>query len=292
MHGVGRASAAITVVNALPTGVGCAVGIGLYATAEVHVRPTRRLHRPTLEIPPEVRTPLVEEALRAGLARYFASVPSDATLSLHSEIPVARGLKSSSAVACAVLSAVAQAAHATVAPIEIARVSADVAQETGVSATGALDDALAGLSPGFVVTDNHRRTILREGVVDTEWEAALFVPATPHRPSPEWSAAFRARAEEGARAVAAAREGEWWAAMERNTELVESVMGYPYAELRQTLRKEGALASGVSGLGPTLAAVAPRNRIEGILDSLPADEGLRLRVPFCDAHELPTGGGM
>ncbi|MGD0250668.1 MAG: shikimate kinase [Thermoplasmata archaeon] len=290
MHGIGRASAAITIVNALPTGVGCAVGIGLYATAEVHVRPTRKLHRPTLEIPAETRTPLVEEALRSGLARYFPSLPSDATLALHSEIPVARGLKSSSAVACAVLSAVAQAADAAASPIEIARLSADVAQETGVSATGALDDALAGLSPGFVLTDNHRRTLLREGPVDSGWEVALFVPPTSHRPSPEWSAAFRARFDEGAVAVAAAREGDWWAAMHRNTELVESVMGYPYAALRQKLRDEGALAVGVSGLGPTLAAVAPRDRIEGILDALPVDGGLRLRVPFCETREITAGG--
>ena len=290
MHGVGRASAAISIVNALPTGVGCAVGIGLYATAQVQVRPTRKLHRPTLEIPTEARSPLVEESLRQGLERYFPSVPSDATLTLRSEIPVAKGLKSSSAVACAVLAAVAQAAGTTVPPIETARLAAGVAQETGVSATGALDDALAGLSAGFVVTDNLRGTLVREGEVDPDLEVALWIPPDSHRPSPEWSPAFRARTEEGSRAVAAAKEGAWWVAMERNTELVESVVGYDYARLRAELRNEGAIACGVSGLGPTLAAVAPRRRIEQVLDGLPADSGVRLRVPFCEAREVTAGG--
>ena len=290
MHGVGRASAAISIVNALPTGVGCAVGIGLYATAQVQVRPTRKLHRPTLEIPTEARSPLVEESLRQGLERYFPSVPSDATLTLRSEIPVAKGLKSSSAVACAVLAAVAQAAGTTVPPIETARLAAGVAQETGVSATGALDDALAGLSAGFVVTDNLRGTLVREGEVDPDLEVALWIPPDSHRPSPEWSTAFRARTEEGSRAVAAAKEGAWWVAMERNTELVESVVGYDYARLRAELRNEGAIACGVSGLGPTLAAVAPRRRIEQVLDGLPADSGVRLRVPFCEAREVTAGG--
>jgi shikimate kinase len=289
MHGVGRASAAITVVNALPTGVGCALGVGLYATAEVTVRPTRRLHRSTLEIPAEARTPLVEEALRAGLARFFPSVPSDATLSLRSEIPVARGLKSSSAVGCAVLLAVAQAAHATVEAIEIARLSADVSRQTGVSATGALDDALAGLTSGFVLTDNDRGTVLRTGAADEEWEVALLVPPGSHRPSPEWSAAFRARADEGARAVEQARDGRWWAAMEQNTVLVESVMGYPYAKLRETLRAAGAIACGVSGLGPTLAAVAPGDRIAELLELFPADLGQRLRVSVGRPGEVAVG---
>jgi shikimate kinase len=290
MRGLGRASAAITVVNALPTGVGCAVGVGLFATADVHVRPTRKLHRPSLDIPPEARTPVVEEALRAGLARFFPSTPSDASLVLRSDIPAARGLKSSSAVACAVLDAVAHAAGASVPSIEIARISAEVSRQTGVSATGALDDALAGLTSGFVLTDNVRGILLKEGPVDPDWEAALFIPPTPHRPSPEWSAAFRARAAEGAAAVEAAREGDWWTAMERNTELVESVMGYRYDEVRARLRAAGALAAGVSGLGPTLAAVAPADRVDAILELFPAAEGLRRRVALSPSPELSAGG--
>ncbi len=290
MRGVGRASAAITIVNALSTGLGCALGIGLYARAEVTVRLARKLHRPTLEIPPEVRTPLVEEALRSGLNRFFPSVPCDASLALTSEIPVAKGLKSSSAVACAVLSAVGQAARADVPPIEIARISADVSRQTGVSATGALDDALAGLTSGFVVTDNERGTLLRESPADHAWEVALFVPPTPHRPSPEWTSAFRARSGEGSRAADEAREGRWWPAMDRNTELVESVMGYDYADLRERLRQAGALASGVSGLGPALACVAPRERVAELLELLPADGGERLRVALSATSDLRAEG--
>ncbi len=290
MHGVGRSSSAITIVNALPTGVGAAVGIGLQARAEVAVRPARSAQRPSLEIPAEVRSPLVEEALRTGLARFFPSAPSDATLTVRSEIPIARGLKSSSAVSCAVLSAVAQAARASVAPIELARLSADVSLRTGTSATGALDDALAGLSNGFVLTDNRRGTVLREEPVPEGWEALLLVPPTAHRPAPEWSASFRAEATASSVAVEAARQGKWWSAMEHNTVLVERVLGLAYAELRGRLRERGAIASGVSGLGPALAAVAPSARAAEVLAALPSSDGARLRVPLGGSAE-PVGSG-
>jgi len=289
MPGVGQASAAITVVNALPTGVGCAIGIELFARAEVTVRPVASAAGGTWNVPADARTPLVEEALRTALDRFFPRATVEATLSLRSEIPAGRGLKSSSAVASAVLGAVARSAEATVSAVDLARLSAAVGRRAGTSATGAFDDALAGLRPGFVVTDNLHDTVLREGAVDPEYEVALLVPPTTHRPSPEWAAAFRAQADDGTRAVQAAREGRWWDAMDRNTELVERVMGYRYSDLRHDLRRRGAVASGVSGLGPALATVAPGRRIEEVLDLLPSDSGERLRVPLRRSSE-PSGG--
>jgi shikimate kinase len=290
MSGVGAASAAITVVNALPTGIGCAIGVGLYARAEVTVRAVPGSSGGTWDLPTEVRTPLVEEALRVGLDRFFPGAPVDATLSLHSDIPVARGLKSSSAVASAILAAIARSARANVSTIDLARLAAEVGRRSGTSATGAFDDALAGLRPGFVVTDNRHDTVIREGPVEPDYEVALLVPPSPHRPSTEWTAAFRAEADEGARAAQAAREGRWWEAMDRNTELVERVMGYRYTELRRDLRRHGAVASGVSGLGPSLAIVVPRRRAAEILELLPADQGERLRV-LLRTEEEPGGVG-
>jgi len=280
MRGVGRASAAITIVNALPTGVGCALGIGLYATAEVTLHPRTAGAPNQLRIPDDCRTPLVETALRMALDHFGLPHGFGVELSLRSEIPPARGLKSSSAVASAVAAAVARAVGRSPGPLETARLSADISRVAGVSATGALDDALAGLSSGFVVTDNRHGTVLQTGPADPGWEVALLVPRAPHRPSPEWKKAFEARAEEGRAAVEEALSRDWWVAMTRNTELVERTMHYEYAEVRDGLRRHGALGSGVSGLGPALAAVTYRNQVRDLIKVLPAAMGERQAVPL------------
>jgi shikimate kinase len=292
LRGVGRASAAITIVNALPTGVGCALGIGLYATAEVTLRPRTSGAPNDLRMPAELRTPLVESALRAALDHYGLPHGIDAELSLRSEIPVSRGLKSSSAVTSAVAEAVARAAGRSPEPLETARLSAEVSKAVGASATGALDDALAGLVRGFVVTDSRRGTVLRTGSADPDWEVALLIPSGTHRPSPEWANEFEAHAREGQGAVDAALSRDWWGAMARNTELVERTMHYEYAGVREDLRRHGALGSGVSGLGPALAAVAPRRQVRDLLEVLPAAWGERRSVPLTTAPPMDAGRSL
>ncbi len=278
MHGVGRASAAITIVNALPTGIGCAIGIDLEAIAEATILPA--LDDPGA--PTEPRTdgpsPLVAEAVREALRQFTKDVDSPCEVTVRSAIPIARGLKSSSAVASAVVLAVAQAAGSTPAARQVARLSAEVSRRSGVSATGAYDDALAGLSTGFVVTDNGRDALMRHRPADPRWEVALLVPPGTHPASPGLQDAFRAYAKESRRALDAALADRWWDAMHRNSEIVERVMGYSYASLRTRLATAGAVGSGVSGLGPAYAAVAPTERIPRILELLAKEEGTVLRA--------------
>lgn len=287
MNGSARSFGAITIANALPMGVGCAVGVALSVDASVTLTIHGSRRSPKLEIPPGCQTPLVEESLRAGLARYYPEPGVVARVSVRSEIPVARGLKSSSAVSSAILLAIARAAGKEPSALEIGRGSAVVGRRSGVSATGALDDALAGLQPGFIVTDNTQETLLGRFEVNPEHGVALYVPARPHPPTPSLVEAFgpeRARAEG---AVRAALEGDWAKAMELNTELVERVMGYPYRRLRGRLQDHGAVASGVSGVGPTLAAIAPRAKLGEVRDALPSDGAQRLVVSFA---EYAAGG--
>ncbi len=278
MRGVGRASGAITIVNALPTGIGCALGIGLYVDAEVTLTPAApgSAHEPFGLIADDgVRTPLVETAVRFARRRYSPDATWTTELRLRSEIPPARGLKSSSAVASAIVRAVATAAGAAPSDIEVARLAAEIARAAGLSATGAFDDALAGLSSGFVVTDNTHDELLRTGTADPAWSVALYVPRATHAPSPGWSEEFRRAAADGRRAATASLRADWWTAMDLNSDLVERTMGYDYAELRRLLRELGALGVGVSGLGPSLAVVAPTERIASLEARLPTDGGER-----------------
>jgi shikimate kinase len=290
MDGVGRAAGAITIVNALATGVGCALGIDLRAEARVRIQPRSPGAPSEIAVVTGSRTPLVEVATHHALTRYAPSGAWSVELEIHCDIPVACGLKSSSAVASAVIQAVAQAFGSTPSSLEVALLSADASRSAGVSATGALDDALAGLSDGFVVTDNYLGKLLRTGPARPEWKVALFVPPATHAPSPLWIEKFQSHAKEARGAVEAALNGEWWTAMARNSELVERTMSYAYTPLRERVLRAGALGAGVTGLGPAFAAVGPAAVADRMLQAFPRDSGERRVLSVLTTEGGGVGG--
>jgi len=289
VKGHARTTGAISVVNALPTGIGCAVGIALPVEASVEIDPGRP-GLPTLAVDGAERSPLIEESVSVGLSTFVSRPDARASVSVRSSIPIARGLKSSSAVGTAIILALARAAGQDPGPLDVGRLAAEAGRKAGVSATGALDDALASLGSGFVVTDNARGAVLHRAAVDPDWGVLLYIPSAPHPPSPSLRDAFARETPAGTAAASAAVRGEWALAMRLNTELVERVMGYSYASLRGRLRDEGAVASGVSGLGPTLAAIGPIARLPAIERALPADDAQRIVIPFVrgPTEEAPT----
>jgi shikimate kinase len=271
MKGTGRATGAITFVNALATGVGSAAGISLAVEAALELEPTSGPN--SLQVASESDSPLVRSTFDTAVAQWSPGRTWHAKLRLRSEVPAARGLKSSSAVSGAVARAVAASLHILVTNEEVGRLSADVSQSIGLSATGAFDDALATLEPGVHVTDNPTRRRLRTDSIDPSWQVVLWIPHHAHLPSPVYRERFRVEPDAGRTAEEAALRGDPLAAMRANTELVERVVGYPYGPLRNDLLRRGALGAGVSGLGPALAIVAPPERISSVLRTLPPGEG-------------------
>jgi shikimate kinase len=285
VHGIGRSHGAITIVNALPTGIGAAAGVDLPVVAEVELHPAGSHGRWEVRVPDATRSPLVVATLTEALRHYAPGSSGSGELSLRSEVPVAQGLKSSSAVSSAIALAVARATDSATTPEDVARISATASLAVGVSATGAFDDALAGLRDGIVVTDNDRKELVASLPLNPEWTVALYVADGTHRPAPEYLAAFRAEGPVGRRAADAARRGEWANAMRENSALVERVVGYDYAEIRAELELRGAIAAGVSGLGPTLAAVVPAARAREVEAGLPGPAHRRRLVRFLRGTE-------
>lgn len=283
MHGVGRATGAITIVNALPLRRGSALGIDLGVEAEV-LTDDPGYGPGTTEFRPEHSgSPIVRTVLEAAARRFLPPNAVVRRLVLASDVPVGCGLKSSSAVAGAVARAVANAAGAAPSTVEVAQLVSRASRESGVSATGAFDDALACLRPGVVVTDNEADRLLREQNVPDDLKVALWIPPTRHPPAPSLLARFAREADTARPAVERALAGDWPAAMEVNSELVERVMRLPYGELRGACRRNGAIASGVSGLGPAFAALATSERLAAVVEALPRHSGeirtVRLSTP-------------
>jgi shikimate kinase len=262
MRGVGRSHAAVTVVNALPLGVGAAVGIAIDCVATVQTNPAPR---PIRIEPATSVTSLVAEALRVASERY-PMAEHVVRLDLSSDIPVAKGLKSSSAVATAIAAAVADAAGSAPSAIELARASAEAGRSSGTSATGAFDDALAGLAGGVVVTDNSSDRPLASFDVPHGLVAVVWLTHGTHAPAPSLLPAFVAERGAAQQAVDRVLAGRWEEALELNSEIVERVMGVDHSALRQECHRHGAVAAGVSGLGPAFAAIVPRPRARELVE--------------------------
>ena len=278
MIGRAQASAAISIVNALPLGIGAALGIEWPARATASLDHDRSRGLSTSVEPRASATALVRSAARTAVARFDPGATGRLSLTVRSTIPVARGLKSSSAVSSSIALATARALGREPPVVEIAKIAADAGRSTGTSATGAFDDALAGLVPGGVVTDNRRDTELRRLDIGGDLAVALWIPARRHPPSPKVLRRFQRDLSLARRAADAALAGDWVAAMAANTALVESAMEYRYGPIHAAVDRAGATAAGVSGLGPTFAAVAPVSQIGRVLRALPRGSGRRRTV--------------
>jgi len=63
-----------------------------------------------------------------------------------------------------------------------------------------------------------------------------------------------------------ALSGEYWAAMTINGILYSTVLGFDPSIALEAL-SAGAMAAGLSGTGPAVAAVVPKDNVEGVRDA-------------------------
>src|SRR5207249_1163334 len=137
------------IVNAIASGSGAAFGLALRASVTVETRPETFGVR--VDTSSGVDPGLAQNAALRVLDR--SGSRQGLAISVDSEIPVSRGLKSSSAVANAVVLASARALGAELEPLEVIRIGVDAALDAGVTLTGAFDDACASFFGGIVLTD-------------------------------------------------------------------------------------------------------------------------------------------
>lgn len=250
MKGRGEARGAVTIVNAIAAGKGCAVGVDLRTWAEVELVSGEGIEVHLEGFPDEPKE-LAELCVRSVLERF--SVRKKAIVRTGSQIPVSRGLKSSSAAANAVILATLKALQVEMPAIDILRMNADASIRAGVSVTGAMDDAAASLLGGVVFTDNHARTLLRRERFDLSDRVVIAVPERMIRKSglpKERIALYRSLAEEAFRL---AWNGEYVKAMTLNSLIYGAALGLDQ-ELSIKALRSGAIASGISGTGPAVVS--------------------------------------
>ncbi|MEM4281453.1 MAG: shikimate kinase [Candidatus Caldarchaeum sp.] len=281
MRGVGKAYGAVSIVNAISTGYGAALGINLQTEAFLELTSSNSF---VLEINGMRSDPqLAEEVVRVFAQRLGLSV-NGCRVSTKSEIPMAVGLKSSSSAAVAIAKAFLNAVDGKLPAEEFLKLVAEASTRSGTSITGALDDAAACMLGGVVVTNNHERKILKRDYVDSGLMTVIYIP-----PGKTYTRDFRRELLEPVRELALvafnlAYEGHYWKAMTLNGLIHSAALGLPTQPALQALRA-GALAAGLSGTGPAVAAVCKEGDVERVFEAFHPFEG---RVIKCRINPSPV----
>ncbi len=255
-----------TLVNAIATRKGAAFGLALRATAVAESLPRAEGVRVQVagSVDPTLAMGCVQRVLRRSRRRAGLAVRVD------SEIPVSRGLKSSSAVANAVVLASARALGLELEPLQIIGIGIEAALEAKVTVTGAFDDACASFFGGIVVTDNAAREIVKADRFPGDLMAVLHIPKRAI-PKPSLAAkdfsSIRPQVEEAYRL---ALRGEYFRALERNSAAYAPILEVDESPARRA-RAAGAVAAGITGAGPAILALAKPAHVESVARAL--DDG-------------------
>ncbi|WP_254280404.1 shikimate kinase [Haloarcula marina] len=269
MEGTAAAPAAGTVLNALATGRGSAFAIDEYTTATVELFTDEAGYTGEVDGAPDADTRLVERCIEYVVDAHGSKVVGEPPVvgghvRTESEVPMASGLKSSSAAANATVMASLDALDATdrMTREDMARLGVMAARDVGVTITGAFDDASASMLGGVTVTDNDADKVLSREAVD--WDVLVWTP-------PEQSFSADADVDRCKRIAPMAHlvedlalDGEYGRAMTVNGLAFCAALDFDTDPIVEAMDRVYGVS--LSGTGPSFTAVGDREALEAIRD--------------------------
>lgn len=245
---------AISIVNAVATGYGSAMGISLNVKVEIISKKGSGLifqkGGGSLMI-----KKIIYDVLQS---KYINN--NQLLININSEIPSGMGLKSSSAVSNAVALACISLTNKEISDEFVLNSAVDASLYAKTTITGAYDDSTACYYGGFVTTDNYKRKIWKRENSPTDISAVIFLPNNKKR---EDVTRLKLLSDIYLEAFQLAYSGQYWKAMTLNGVLTSSLLSNSYTITRMCL-ENGALAASISGNGPAIAAVVRESEVQKI----------------------------
>jgi shikimate kinase len=257
---------AISIVNAIATGYGSALGISLKVRVEVELQKGNGIL-----FQPEGGTPL----LRTIINR---SIPKEITknnllvIKVDSQIPAGMGLKSSSAVSSATALACTALVGNDLDDKIILNSAVRASLDAGVTITGAYDDSTACYFGGIVVTNNYEYELIQREEAPADLYAVVFLPNNNRYGNIRNLYIFSDLFMD---AFNLAKTRQYWKAMKLNGLLTASALSGDYNPILTALQR-GALSASISGNGPSIAAVTYKEHIDDIIQIYDKYNGVTL----------------
>lgn len=258
MHG------AISILNAIGTGYGSAVGISLKVIAHVSLSNGRGI-----KVRTEIGKELLEDLALTILPIDIVS-QNQINISIISEIPPGYGLKSSSAVTSALSLACFRITSDNLDDKYVLESAVAASLKAGVTFTGAFDDAAACYYGGVVITDNRSCELLKHYSAPEDLYALIFLPAQVTRG--DFTSRLPIMSDLFFDSFNLAKSGNYWKAMNLNGVIMSSISGFDSRPALDAL-KAGALSASISGNGPATAAVTSLENTNSIMDAFSRYDG-------------------
>ena len=256
---------AVSIVNAIATGMGSALGISLKVTAEAQIQTGHGIKFTAGRNGDRLIKNIIQKTIPKEIID-----GNMISINVDSQIPLGYGLKSSSAVSNAVALACSRMAkEAEIDDYGILDVSTRSSLEAKVSMTGAYDDATACYFGGFTVTDNYSRRLIRKEKAPENLYAIIMLPTNSSRGDIH---KLRNFSDLFIDAFQLAESGQYWKAMKLNGVLTSAALSSSYAPALDAI-EHGALSASISGNGPSIAAIGYEDTVEQIVEALSEFDG-------------------
>ena len=277
--GTATAHGAATIINALSTGKGAAFGVDLWTRAKVTLTDEPNVIQAKILSDPSESTILVEKTVARIFAVFKVENMLGAKVETRSNIPIARGLKSSSAAANAVALATLASLGKSIDDLAVINLGVEAAFDAKVTMTGAFDDACASYFGGIVVTDNVKRSLVMRAPLPEGLSVLFHVPPMKAYTANSNMKKLKTVAPLIKIAYREVENANFWQALSLNGLIYSSAIGFDASVALDALHA-GAVAAGLCGKGPAVTAVVPVDCVEDVKVALQKYEGEIIDAQF------------
>ncbi len=265
--GRGKANGAISILHSLGLGRGCSIGIELFT--EVSIVDEKK----------EVRgdSHQLLDAIESCWRSEGLPLPQEFGWVVNSNVPIGQGLKSSSALASAAFRALNNCSWVGLSVSELADLSVRSQRMANCTVTGSMDDTWASLEPGWKLVDpnlNAQESVIIQGEIEQDLTVLLFLRDMGRMEISTES--FISQRQIFDRSLASLMSGAPLDALSSNGMAVAAATeDYDALRISNFMIASGAIASGISGSGPSLAVVC-FNEDKELLANKISEKGLHV----------------
>jgi shikimate kinase len=251
-----ESGSAITVLNAIRSTHGSAIGINIPISVEINNAEQLTITTNPMEIGDE----LILECI-TSFQEYNDVTVDDLHITTNSPLPAQRGLKTSSSVSMATLKALATFFEMELTVSELVSLSAQASLRCGVSLTGAMDDAYASFCGGLSLTQNFDQQLISLKPYISNDTVVLLIPKKSTSKNEVMQILEGIDPRLLKRALKSLRKGNIIEAIEYNTKAYSPLLDKKHVQL-QDLRAQDTLVVGINGAGPSLFAICQHHQVK------------------------------